>query len=100
MSRSCLLPYYLSKSFFALLVLGMISCGLSREIELDPVSLDFYETAQLIMTKQEKEIFKHLPDQESREEFISDFWAKRDPDPATEENEFKEEFFRRIEYAN
>lgn len=52
------------------------------------------------MNKQEKDIFNHLPDKESRKEFISDFWAKRDPDPDTEENEFKEEFFRRIEYAN
>jgi len=52
------------------------------------------------MTKQEKNIFNHLPDEESRKEFIRDFWEKRDPDPMTEENEFKEEFFRRIEYAN
>jgi len=41
-----------------------------------------------------------LPDKESREEFIEDFWTKRDPDPYTDENEFKEEFFQRIEYAN
>jgi len=52
------------------------------------------------MTKVEKNIFNHLPDKESREDFIKDFWAKRDPDPETEENEFKTEFFRRIEYAN
>jgi GWxTD domain-containing protein len=91
---------YLSISFCALLVLGMGGCTLSRKLALDPSSRVFYETAQLIMTKWEKDIFKHLPDKESREEFIGDFWAKRDPDPATEENEFKEEFFRRIDYAN
>ncbi len=52
------------------------------------------------MTRVEKNIFHHLPDAESRKEFIQDFWSKRDPDPDTDENEFKEEFFARIEYAN
>lgn len=82
------------------LVIGLIGCGTSREIDLDPVSRDFYDKARLVMTKQEKEIFSHLPNEEAREEFIEDFWAKRDPDADTEENEFKEEFFRRIDYAN
>ncbi len=80
--------------------LGLISCGGGLKIELDPTSKDFYETARLIMTKQENKIFRHLPDKESREEFIEDFWTKRDPDRETEENEFKDEFLRRIEYAN
>jgi GWxTD domain-containing protein len=83
-----------------LFAISLVNCGGGLKIELDPTSKDFYETARLIMTKQEKKIFKHLPDKESREEFIEDFWAKRDPDKETEENEFKEEFFRRIEYAN
>jgi len=69
-------------------------------VALDPESRDFYETAQLIMTKEEKNIFRRLPDEESRKEFINDFWSKRDPDPDTEENEFKEEFSERIEYSN
>lgn len=82
------------------IVLGMIGCGPSKKVVLDPESRDFYKTARLIITKQEKEIFNHLPDKESRGEFIKEFWAKRDPDPDTEENEFKQEFFRRIDYAN
>ena len=83
-----------------LAVLISASCGISGKVALDPESSDFYETARLVMTKEEKDIFHHLPDRESRQEFIRDFWAKRDLDPDTEENEFKEEFFRRIEYAN
>jgi GWxTD domain-containing protein len=83
-----------------LAVLISASCGISGKVALDPESRNFYETARLVMTKEEKDIFHHLPDQESRQEFIRDFWAKRDPDPDTEGNEFKEEFFRRIEYAN
>ncbi len=89
--------------FLALLVffvLGFMQCTSPGKVSLDPESHDFYETARLVMTKWEKDIFNHLPDRESREEFILEFWAKRDPDPETEENEFKEKFFRRIEYTN
>lgn len=93
-----------TKYIFALLIITLVlilgGCGTSSRIELDPDSQYFYEHGRLIMTKQEKDIFKYLPDKESREEFIKDFWIKRDPDPDTEENEFKEEFFRRIDYVN
>jgi GWxTD domain-containing protein len=83
-----------------ILTLFLISCGPKGRVAMDPVSKDFYEYARLIMTKPEKDIFLMLPDKESREEFIEDFWAKRDPDPYTDENEFKEEFFSRIEFVN
>jgi GWxTD domain-containing protein len=83
-----------------LFIFGLVGCSAGPGIKLDSASKDFYETARLIMTRQEKRIFDHLPDKESREAFIRDFWSRRDPDPETEENEFKEEFFRRIEYAD
>ncbi len=93
--------YFFVLSFPILLILGFVSCGGSgKKIAFDPESRDFYKYAQLIMTKVEKDIFSHLPDKEAREEFIADFWAKKDPDPSTEENEYKNEFFGRIEYAN
>jgi GWxTD domain-containing protein len=60
----------------------------------------FFEKARLIMTKQEIEIYKHLPDKQAKEEFIVEFWNKRDPTPETEENENLEEFMERIQYAN
>lgn len=91
---------HLIPALIIIAVVSLMSCGFSGKVSLDPESQDFYETARLIMTKQEKDIFHHLPDKKSREEFIEDFWAKRDLDPETEENEFREEFFRRIEYAN
>ncbi len=91
---------YQTLTVVILAALILMSCGISRKVALDPVSREFYETARLIMVQEEKNIFNHLPDQESRQEFIRDFWAKRDPDSDTEENEFKEEFFGRIEYAN
>lgn len=95
----------IKKSLFlyllVLLSVGLISCGgTGQKISLDPESQDFYEYASLIMTRVEKNIFNHLPDKESRKEFIQDFWDKRDPTPDTEENEYREEFYRRIEYAN
>ncbi|MFO7866769.1 MAG: GWxTD domain-containing protein [Candidatus Aminicenantes bacterium] len=78
----------------------MWSCGPSRAVKLDPATSEFYETARLIMTDQEKKIFNHMPSNEDRKEFIQEFWDKRDPSPDQEVNEFKQEFYRRIEYAN
>jgi len=75
---------YLIPALIIIVVVSLMNCGFSGKVSLDPASQDFYETARLIMTKQEKDIFHHLPDQDSREEFIRDFWAKRDPDPQTE----------------
>jgi GWxTD domain-containing protein len=82
------------------LLIGLVSCTITSRMNLDPESEDFYEEARLIMSGEEKKIFNHLPDKESRQEFIEDFWEKRDPDPDTELNEFKEEFYERVEYAN
>ncbi len=48
----------------------------------------------------EKDVFLSLETLEERERFIEAFWRKRDPNPATPQNEFKEELYRRIEFAN
>jgi GWxTD domain-containing protein len=85
---------------FSSVALFFASCTMTESPALDPESRDFYDTARLVMTPEEKDIFRHLPDQAARKEFIADFWAKRDPDPTTETNEFKQEFEDRIEYAN
>jgi GWxTD domain-containing protein len=58
------------------------------------------EEVVYIITDREKEFFLSLETFEEREGFIAAFWRKRDPDPATPENEFKEEHYRRIEFAN
>jgi GWxTD domain-containing protein len=70
------------------------------ESKLDPESEKFIKAARLIMSGMEAKIWKRLPDAESRKEFIQDFWEKRDPDPTTEENEFKTQFEGRVAYAN
>ncbi len=81
-------------------VLLVLPGCLMRSPRLDPLSQEFYDYARLIMTSEETDIFRHLPDAESRQEFIIDFWDKRDPDPFTEENEYRSAFFQRIEEAN
>ena len=58
------------------------------------------EDVVYIITDEEKAAFKQLSTDEERDNFIENFWYRRDPTPDTPENEFKEEHFRRIAYAN
>jgi GWxTD domain-containing protein len=53
-----------------------------------------------IITPEEKSAFKALSNDEERDQFIEQFWLRRDPTPDTPENEYKEEHYRRIAYAN
>jgi GWxTD domain-containing protein len=53
-----------------------------------------------IITDEERKAFKNLQTDEERQQFVEQFWLRRDPTPDTEENEFKEEHYRRIAYAN
>src|SRR5688572_17625724 len=53
-----------------------------------------------IITKEEKRAFMALQTDEERENFIENFWRRRDPNPDTEENEYREEYYERIAYAN
>ena len=58
------------------------------------------EDVRWIITDEERAAFKQLSNDEERDPFIEAFWQRRDPTPDTEENEFKEEHYRRIAYAN
>src|SRR6202521_1603636 len=53
-----------------------------------------------IITDEERAAFKQLSNDEERDNFIEAFWQRRDPTPDTEENEYKEEHYQRIAYAN
>jgi GWxTD domain-containing protein len=96
-------------SIVIMALLIVAACGPSgtkarKQINMEPSEGSpkdpFFEKARLIMTKQEMEIYKHLPDKKAKDEFVVEFWKKRDPTPETEENENLEEFMERIEYAN
>jgi GWxTD domain-containing protein len=58
------------------------------------------EDVVYIISPEERHAFLELSTNEERETFIENFWLRRDPTPDTPENEFKEEHYRRIAYAN
>ncbi len=58
------------------------------------------EEVVYLISDEEKKLFRSLPTDVERERFIEQFWLTRDPTPGTEENEFKIEHYRRIEYAD
>jgi len=58
------------------------------------------EDVRWIISDEERAAFKQLSNDEERDQFIEAFWQRRDPTPDTVENEFKEEHYRRIAYAN
>ncbi len=58
------------------------------------------EDVRWIISDEERSAFKQLSNDEERDQFIEAFWQRRDPTPDTIENEFKEEHYRRIAYAN
>jgi GWxTD domain-containing protein len=72
---------------------------LRKELET-PYRKWLQEDVFYIITDEERAAFKRLQTDEEREQFIEQFWLRRDPTPDTVENEFKEEHYRRIAYAN
>src|SRR5579872_6148680 len=53
-----------------------------------------------IITDQEMQAFKSLANDEERDQFIENFWLRRNPNPDSPENEYREEHYARIAYAN
>ena len=53
-----------------------------------------------IISPEERSVFLHLSTNEEREQFIERFWQRRNPDPDSADNTFKEEHYRRIAYTN
>lgn len=73
--------------------------ALRKEL-LTPYKKWLNEDVGYIITDEERKAFNQLNTDEEREQFIEQFWRRRDPTPDTEENEYKEEHYRRIAYAN
>ena len=89
--------------FFALL--GVVATnGFAKDERLDKLSDEHRkwveEEVVYIITDMEREVFLSLDTLEERQHLIEAFWRKRDPNRATPLNEFKEEHYRRIDYAN
>jgi GWxTD domain-containing protein len=72
---------------------------LRKELE-GPYRKWLSEDVLYIITDEERTAFRRLATDEEREQFIEQFWLRRDPSPDSQENEFKEEHYRRIAYTN
>jgi GWxTD domain-containing protein len=58
------------------------------------------EDVRWIITDEERKTFDSLKSDDEREQFIEQFWLRRDPDPDTDVNEYREDYYQRIAYAN
>jgi len=83
-------------SLFIFLIL--FNFALSAENE-DKYEKWLNEEVALIITGAEKAEFKKLEKEEDKDLFIKLFWAKRDPTPQTEKNEFRDEYYQRLKYV-
>ena len=55
---------------------------------------------RLLLSANDERAFNRLSDPISRSEFVTAFWKSRDPKPETPENEFREEFEKRVSFSN
>lgn len=86
--------------FFLLLLLSLNFCRLYMlERRLDEEDAEFLSQVRYIITKEEKKMYLEMP-KSDRTNFKEEFWKKRDSDLDTEMNEFKVEYFERIDEAN
>jgi GWxTD domain-containing protein len=73
----------------------------NEKVELKKAYKDWLEKdVAYIITDEERKAFRKLETDDERERFIEEFWRRRDPDPDTDENEYREEYYERIAYAN
>ena len=105
----------LSVPFRSLVFMGLFFGGVVASVEAKKSDTDDQQRAEeredyykkwlmedviYVITEPEKEVFKKLSTLDEKDRFIEQFWFRRDPDPRTAYNEFKEEHYRRIAYAN
>jgi GWxTD domain-containing protein len=79
---------------------GLCAAQQVRKELVEPYRKWLYEDVTYIITEDERSTFKRLNTDDQRDKFIEQFWLRRDPTPDTAENEFKEEHYRRLAYAN
>ena len=92
---------FLLAAALALLASAPAAFADERVERLPRVHRDWIEKEVVyIITEQEREVFLTLETLEERDRFIEQFWRRRDPNPATPVNEFRQEHYRRYEYAN
>jgi GWxTD domain-containing protein len=68
--------------------------------ESAPYTTWLTEEVPYIITKEESDAFLRLATNEERQQYVEEFWRRRNPDPDSPENGYREEHYRRIAYAN
>ncbi len=68
--------------------------------EPDRALLDWLRNVGPIITSSELDAWTKLENNEEREKFIEEFWRRRDTDPDTDENEYREAYYERVAYVN
>ena len=91
------------KRFSAVLLIGLYAClahvhGQKSRLP-EPFKKWLNEEVVSIISSRERDVFLQLQTDREREIFIEAFWRQRDPNPDTPKNEFREEHYRRLEYA-
>ena len=73
-----------------------------RKVKPEPANAfkQWIDDVDPILTPQERDAWKKLQTDEEREQFIGIVWHRRDTDPDTEENEYREAYYERVAYAN
>jgi len=92
---------YLSILFLVLLFILYSACASHKVFQppLDQNSQKFLDFIRYIITPQEEKIFREMPP-EDRHEFVRDFWQRRDPNPETPDNEFRNQYYTRLAVAD
>lgn len=90
----------MKKKFFTFVLISLLLTSLNLSAKKkDKYHQWLDEEVNLIITDAEKTEFKKLKKDKDKEYFIKLFWARRDPTPQTEKNEFKEEYYERLNYV-
>ena len=90
----------LIRIFVALVLVTSLSGKQNKEEQIDYFQKWLKEDVHYIIAAEERSVFSNLTADGERERFIEQFWMRRDPDPTTSMNEYREEHYRRIAYAN
>ena len=74
--------------------------GRTDRAESSPYHKWLNQEVVYIISDQERTAFQKLTTDEERDKFIEQFWERRNPNPGSPKNKFKQEYYRRIAYAN
>jgi GWxTD domain-containing protein len=110
-TMACRLPSFLPtvrglslRSGSALAVVGLIAASLANAAAKPKLAAPYREFVNgppsLLLTRPERDAFNALQTDAQRDTFIEHFWNVRNPTPGLQNNEFKEEFYRRVAYAD